>query len=81
MEGIIRWQQSIDVSADDKTDEQGFFFRCTTAGNIKYCAIGNADADAITEAFDASTKFEEIFTRKIFASGTTATGIIIGKSH
>ncbi len=82
MEGIIRWQQAVDVSAVDHTDEQGFFFRCTTAGNIKYCALNNADAEAVTDTFEASPKFDNVlFARKIFASGTTATGIVIGKSN
>lgn len=81
MQGIINFQQSIDVSSLDYEDNQGFFFRCTTAGNIKYVAMNNADAQALTEAFDASVKFDNpILARKIFSSGTTASGIIIGKS-
>lgn len=81
MQGIINWQKLIDVSGDDYTDEQGFFFRCTGAGNIKYTLKENADAEAVTGAFDATPDFKSpMYAKKIFANGTTATGIYVGKS-
>lgn len=81
MLGIINWQKLISLTSTDYVDEQGFFFRCTGAGNIKYTLVNNADAEAVTEAFDASNKFDApLFAKKIFKSGTTATGIYVGKS-
>lgn len=80
MNGIIIWQKTLTL-ADDYVDEQGFFFRASVAGNIKYCAKDNADAEALTEAFDASVKFDNpVFCRKVFKTGTTAT-VVIGKSE
>lgn len=81
MQGIITWQKLIDVSTADHEDAQGFFFRCTGAGNIKYTLFENADTEAVTGAFDASPKFADpLFAKKIFSADTTATGIYIGKS-
>lgn len=70
----------IDVSEADFTDEEGFFFHTTVGGAVKYCCINDADEDAVTITFDASDTFIncEVW-RKIFSSGTTATGIYIGK--
>jgi hypothetical protein len=74
-------EKSIDVSSNNYTDESGFFFHATGAGNIKYCALNDADANAVTKAFAASETFNNpIKARKIFASGTTATGLYVGKA-
>lgn len=82
MEGIIRHQSLIDLTTVDYVDEHGFFFRCQGAGNIKYCAVANKlDTEAVTDTFDASPKFDNVLlARKIFRTGTTATGIYVGKS-
>lgn len=85
MQGIITWEKAIDVSAVDYTDPdafpQGFYFRCGVAGNVKYVPLGNTDAQALTQAFDASTTYNNpILVKKIFAVGTTATDIVIGKA-
>lgn len=74
-------QKSIDVSAADYTDESGFFFHTTAGGNVKYCCIGDADAAAVTKTYTAQETFvlpDKV--RKIFASGTTATGLYVGKA-
>jgi hypothetical protein len=77
--GNITRQKLIDLSSIDFEDKDGFFFRCQTAGNIKYCAWNDTDGLAVTDAFDASSKFDNpIICRKIFKTGTTATGIYVG---
>ena len=77
--GNITREVAISVASADFTDENGFFVR-SGAGNIKYCPIGNkSDAEAITKTVDASALFvDPVICRKIFSSGTTATGIVIG---
>jgi len=73
--------KAISLASIDYTDESGFFFHCTGDGNIKYCAMDNTDAEAVTKAFTASETFNNpIFARKIFKIGTTATGIYVGKA-
>ena len=77
----IRRVEAIDVSANgDYEQESAFFFiRCTGDGNIKYCPANNSDAQAITKAVTASSNFvDPEQCRKIFQSGTTATGIYVG---
>ena len=64
----------------DYTDAQGFFFRATTAGNIKFEPVDNPDGDFLTIAVEAKNNFEDCrIAKKIYASGTTAQGIYIGK--
>jgi hypothetical protein len=68
----------IDVSTQDYEDDAGFFIR-SGAGNIKYCPVGNEDSEAITKTVTASAIFTDPeICRKVFSSGTTATGIYIG---
>jgi len=63
---------------DNFVSEVGFFIR-SAAGDIKYCPIGNGDAEAITKTVTASAIFvDPEVCRKIFKTGTTATGIHIG---
>ena len=69
----------VDVSVNDFTDENGFFIRCDTDGDIRYCPIGNLDSEAITKAISASATFNDPeICRKIFAAGTDASEIYIG---
>jgi len=76
--GNITREVLIDVSLQDFTDNNGFFIR-SGAGNIKYCPLGNNDAEAITKTVDASAIFNDpVICRKVFSSGTTATGIYVG---
>lgn len=80
---VITHQVTIDVSEEDYVNENGFYFHCTTAGDVKYCAYDDKDdADAVTKTFEARATFtdiEPVFCRKIFSSGTTASGIIVGR--
>lgn len=79
-QGNIISQKLINVSLVDYVDENGFFFRCQGAGNIKHCALNDADNLAVIDAFDASPKFDNPeVCRKIFHTGTTATLIYIGQ--
>ena len=74
-------EELIDLSSVDFTDEEGFFFHCTTGGAIKYCAFKDADADFVTKTFDASDSYiRPVFARKIFKTGTAASGIYAGKA-
>ena len=69
----------IDVSAVDYEDGSGFFFHATGAGDIKYLAAN--DAIAVTKTFAASETYNNpILAKKIFSSGTTATGIYVGRA-
>jgi hypothetical protein len=68
----------VDVSANDFTDENGFFIR-SAAGDICYCPMGNEDSEPITKTVEAKVYFEDPeMCRKIFSAGTTATGIYVG---
>jgi hypothetical protein len=76
---IITRSLPVDVAANgDFTDEHGFFIR-SAAGNIRYCPVGNEDSEAITKTVAAEVYFKDPeLCRKIFQTGTTATGIYIG---
>jgi hypothetical protein len=77
--GNITRVVAVDVSSADYEPGMPFFLRATTAGNIKYCPVGNEDSEAITKAFAASDIFvDPEVVRKVFASGTTATNIYAG---
>jgi hypothetical protein len=66
--------------AVDYVDKQGFFFRAAGAGNIKYDPVGNDDGASITKTVTASATFNDpVIAKKIYAVGTTATLIYIGK--
>jgi hypothetical protein len=76
--GNITREVAVSVASIDFTDENGFFIR-SGAGNIKYCPLGNSDAEAITKTVDGSVIFNDpVICRKIFKTGTTATGIYVG---
>jgi hypothetical protein len=79
-QGNIERTEAIDLGANGNyEDENGFFIRVGTAGNVKYCTKLNGDDTAETKNFDASTIFvDPEICRKIFASGTTASGIVVG---
>lgn len=64
----------------DFTDENGFFIRSASAGTIKYCPVGNSDAEAITKDIEASNIFvDPELCRKIFKLVTSPdTDIYIG---
>jgi hypothetical protein len=71
---------SPDTLVDDYVDKQGFFFRATTGGTIKYDPVSNDDGDYVTKTIDSSEYFNDcVMAKKIYASGTTAAGIYIGK--
>lgn len=76
---MITHKELIDVSESDYTNENGFFFHVTGKGAVKYCLLNDADAAAVTITFSAQETFVlPELCRKIFSSGTTATGIYIG---
>ena len=53
-------------------DEAGFFIRVETTGYLRYCPIGNTDAEAIEKNFIASTYFVDAeVCRKIFSTLST----------
>lgn len=61
-------------------DEQGFFVRATTGGTLKYEPVGNDAGDYIEKTIDSGAYFTDpVVMKKIYASGTTAQGIYIGK--
>ena len=65
-------------SNGDFTDENGFFIRAGTAGDIKYCPVGNTNDEPITKTIEASAYFiDPEICRKLFAT-STATNIYIG---
>ena len=69
----------LDVSAADYEDGSGFFFHATGAGDIKYLALN--DTEAVTKTFEASALYNNpVLAKKIYSSGTTATGIYAGKT-
>ena len=77
--GNIRRVVGIDLSNQDYSDPSGFFFRATGAGNIRYIPLNNDDGAVVTKAVDASTIFvDPEIARKIFKTGTTATGLFVG---
>ncbi len=66
--------------AADYTDKQGFFFRATTGGDVKYDPLDNPDGDYITKTIEGNALFTDpVRAKKIYASGSTAEGIYIGK--
>jgi len=75
-------EEAVSLASADFIDEEGFFFHCTTGGDIKYCAFNDkADAAAVTKTFAASDSYSNpVRVRKIFKVGTTATGIYAGKA-
>jgi hypothetical protein len=74
-------EEAVDLSSTDFVDEEGFFFHTTAGGNIKYCAKNDTDAAAVTKTFDATDSYTRpVMARKIFKTGTTATGIYAGKA-
>jgi hypothetical protein len=76
----ITVERTISLASTDFFDKQGFFFRATGAGNIKYDPLDNDDGDFVTKAVDASQYFNDcVMAKKIYKVGTTATGIYIGK--
>jgi hypothetical protein len=67
-------------SSGDFIDESGFFIRSDASGIIKYCPLNNkSDVEAIVKTIDVSVYFcDPEICRKIFHTGTTATGIYVG---
>jgi hypothetical protein len=70
----------LDLSSGDFTDENGFFIRSGSGGVIKYCPVGNVDAEAITKTVIASAYFNDpVICRKVFKLVTSPdTEIYIG---
>lgn len=66
--------------ADDFVDAQGVFFRADVGGTIKYDPVDNPDGDFIVKTITASAEFKDpVRVKKIYASGTSAQGIYVGK--
>lgn len=77
--GNISKVVAVDLTNQDYEPGGGFFIRVGGAGNLKYCPMGNSDAEAITKAVEASSVFNDCeYCRKIFKVGTTATVIYAG---
>lgn len=75
---IVR-ERLVDVSAENFTDENGFFIRCGGAGNISYVPMGNQYDEVITKAVDASVYFNDpVMVKRIVAATTTATSVYVG---
>lgn len=74
-------EELISLASTDFVDELGFFFHSTAGGDIKYCAFNDkADGAAVTKTFTASDTYNSpVLARKIFKTGTNATGIYAGK--
>lgn len=76
--GNIHRSKLVDVSIRDFEDINGFFIR-TGGGIIKYCPLGNGNDEFIIKTVEAQVYFlDPEVCWKIFASGTTATGIYVG---
>lgn len=74
-------EKLIDVSTTNYESTEGFFFHTTVGGAIKYVPVGNKDSGdgIITKTFVASDTYNiPIEVKKIYADGTTATGIYVG---
>ena len=69
------------AAAQSDTADLPYFakaIRVAVAGNVKFIPVGNADADTLTVALAAGEVFDMFQIRRIFTTGTTATGIIVG---
>lgn len=76
---MITHVAAISLASTDYTNENGFYFFTTGGGDVKFCALNDADANAVTLTLSAQETFQiPILCRKIFKTGTTATGIYIG---
>jgi len=78
--GNITRELPLDLSSGDFTDENGFFIRSGSGGIIKYCPVGNVDAEAITKTVEATPYFiDPVICRKVFKLVTSPdTDIYIG---
>jgi len=77
--GNIVEEALIDVSAENYTNEDGFFIRSNVGGVIKYIPINNLDTEVITKTIDASAIFNDpVVCRKVISAGTVATEIYVG---
>jgi hypothetical protein len=78
----IMHQEAVSVASEDYVNENGFYFYCTTGGNVAFCAFNDkTDAEALTKTIASGATFmdaEPVYCRKILHTGTTASGIIIG---
>jgi hypothetical protein len=79
--GNILHEELISLASTDYVDEEGFFFHATTGGPVKYCALSDkSDAAAVTKTFASPDIYNNpVLVRKIFKTGTSATGIYAGK--
>jgi hypothetical protein len=79
-QGNITVERAVSLAATDFIDKQGFFFRASTGGVIKYDPLGNDDGDYVEKTIDSSEYFNDcVMAKKIYKVGTTATGIYIGE--
>lgn len=79
----IGLEKSIDVSATDYENKQGFFFRAEGTGTIYYIPFlaegDDADTKIAVTVDSAQYSFSDCrMARKILSSGTDATSIYIG---
>jgi len=77
-QGNVIRELAVDVSAVDFEDENGFFIR-SGAGNIKYLPFNNLEGEEVTKTVEEQVYFvDPVLCKKIYKTGTTATGIYIG---
>jgi hypothetical protein len=77
--GNVHRSKPVNVSLLDFEDINGFFIRSNGAGVIKYCPLGNGVDEYIEKTVEAQVYFvDPEVCWKIFASGTTATGVYVG---
>ncbi len=71
-------KKSVTITPNNATDlpERVTKIYVTGAGNIKFALVKNLDAEALTLAVTAGQILEIGMIRKVFATGTTATGLI-----
>jgi hypothetical protein len=63
------------------TNSEPFFFHTTVGGAIKYTPANDTDANAVTKTLNASDIYNSpVMAKKIFHTGTTATGVWIGSA-
>jgi len=77
--GNITKVVGVSLATTDFESDKPFFIRSSAGGTIKYLPVGNPDTSPITKDIDPSAVFNDPeLCKKIFKTGTTATGIFAG---
>ncbi len=77
--GNITKVVGVSLATTDFESTEPFFIRSSAGGVIKYLPLGNPEASPITKTIEASAIFHDPeLCKKIFKTGTTATGIFAG---